>query len=245
MKRSGKMLVKYWMRPPLTILDVDDSVESVAIRVKEYCAPHLPVTKDGRLVGVVREVDILRAIPADRVAVDPGGPTGETAVRTVGMITAEYPVTVSPDFTLEETAALLLLAKTNEAPVVDSSGRILGFISQQDVLWAMMTLNGFEGRGVQFALEVRDRPGAVKELLDIVRSQGGRLASLLTSYARASCGSMKVYLKVYGIDSQLIPLLKHELSAKASLLYLIDHRENKREECASATPRTEEVPRGE
>ncbi len=227
------MLVKYWMRPPVTFINVNDSLEHVAECMKEYFVTLLPVVKSGRLVGVLRDTDLSKALSSHALMPKHGDAGAVHPPPTVGRIMTRNPVTVPPDFTLEEAAALLLLSKTDEAPVVGTNSQVLGFISQQDILWALMTLNGFESRGVQCALEVVESSGVIQEIVDIVRSYQGRLASSLTSLARASAGSKRVYLRIHGIDRQRMPELKRALSAKASLLYLIDHRENTREEYES------------
>jgi acetoin utilization protein AcuB len=55
------------------------------------------------------------------------------------------------------------------------------------------------------------------------------MASILTSYERIPKGYRRVYLRMYGVDRLKIPELKKELREKATLLYMVDHRENKRE----------------
>ena len=73
------------------------------------------------------------------------------------------------------------------------------------------------------------RPGSIKEVADIIRKYGGRMVSILSTYQRVPNGYRKVYIRMYGVERQRLPDLKKDLRGKSTLLYVIDHRENKRE----------------
>ena len=83
-------------------------------------------------------------------------------------------------------------------------------------------------KGIQFAFQVEDRPGSIREIADIIRAHGGRLISILSSYDNVPAGFRKVYIRIYDIERTLLQKLQDELIASAELLYLVDHRENKR-----------------
>jgi len=69
---------------------------------------------------------------------------------------------------------------------------------------------------------------AIKELTDIIRSYGGRIASIMGSYERVPAGQRLVYLRVYDVDRAKLAELQDDLQKKAVLIYVVDHRENKR-----------------
>jgi acetoin utilization protein AcuB len=139
------------------------------------------------------------------------------------------PITVPQDYTVEETAEILLRQNISGVPVVDQFGGIIGTISQNDIFRILISLTGAEKRGIQFGVEVEDRPGSIKEITDIIREYGGRMASILTSYDMAPEGYRRVYIRMYGIDRFKINKLKEAIGERASLLYLIDRREVHRE----------------
>jgi acetoin utilization protein AcuB len=113
--------------------------------------------------------------------------------------------------------------------VVDHDGQLIGTITQTDLFRAMLSVTGLKKRGVQFAFQLEDRPGSIKEVADIIRKYGGRIASIMSSYEQSPEGQRRAYIRMYGVDrSQLTELIK-ELKAKATLLYMVDHRENRRE----------------
>ena len=130
---------------------------------------------------------------------------------------------------IEETAEVLLKHKISGVPVVDHHGDIVGTITQNDIFRIIISLTGVERKGIQFGLEIEDRPGSIKEIADIIREYGGRMASILTSYDMAPQGYRRMYIRMYGIDRFKLNKLKESLKEKATLLYMVDRREAKRE----------------
>ena len=123
---------------------------------------------------------------------------------------------------------MLLENNVSGVPVVDKK-KVVGVITQTDIFRALISLTGVGKRGLQFAFKVEDRPGSIKEITDVIRKYGGRMVSILSSYENVPEGYRKVYIRDYGIERDKLTQLKNELKEKATLLYVVDHRENKRE----------------
>ena len=139
------------------------------------------------------------------------------------------PITIPEDYTVEETAEILLKHNISGVPVIDQYRDVVGTITQNDIFRILISLTGAEKRGIQFGMEVEDRPGSIKEITDVIREYGGRMASILTSYDMAPEGFRQVYIRMYGIDRFKINRLKEVLKEKARLLYMVDRREVHRE----------------
>jgi acetoin utilization protein AcuB len=144
-------------------------------------------------------------------------------------IMTQNPITVPQDYTVEETAEILLKHNISGVPVIDQYREVVGTITQNDIFKILISLTGAEKKGIQFGVEVEDRPGSIKEVTDIIREYGGRMASILTSYDLAPEGYRRVYIRMYGIDRFKINKLKEAIKEKASLLYLVDRRDVHRE----------------
>jgi len=93
----------------------------------------------------------------------------------------------------------------------------------------LISLTGVGNGGIQFGFQVADRPGSIKEIADVIRSFGGRMVSILTSYDDVPEGYRKVYIRMRSIERASLQRLIKDLGTKATLLYMVDHRENKRE----------------
>jgi len=139
------------------------------------------------------------------------------------------PVTVPFNYTVEEAAQILLDRKISGLPVVDKDGNVVGTITQTDMFRVLISLTGFGKEGVQFAFSLEDRPGSIKEVADIIRKYKGRVASILSSFEHAPQGFRTVYIRAYDLDRSQVPELRRELQKAAKLIYVIDHKENKRE----------------
>jgi acetoin utilization protein AcuB len=55
------------------------------------------------------------------------------------------------------------------------------------------------------------------------------MSSILSSYDRAPTGFRNVYIRFFQIDRKKLLQLQNEVKEKAKILYVVDHRENKRE----------------
>ena len=224
------MLVKYWMNKEIVPIDVDASMADARQIMKESRVALLPVLKNGKLVGVLSDRDLKRASASDATTLDVHELTYLLSRIKVGDIMTQNPIAVPPDFTLEETASVLLNNGISGVPVLDADGKVLGVITQQDLFRALISLSGFEKRGIQFAFQVEDRAGSIKDVTDIIRQYGARLVSILTSYDRAPQGYRYLYVRAFGLDRRKLGQLMDDLRDKAPILYMVDHRDGTREE---------------
>ncbi len=224
------MLVKYWMKRDVVTVDVDASMQEAIGLMKEHRISILPVMKRDKLVGVITDRDLKRASASDATLLGVHELNYLLAKIKISDIMSKAPITVPPDYTLEETASLLLKNRISGVPVVEAGGKITGIITKMDLFRALISLTGLEKRGVQFAFQVEDRPGSIKEVTDVIRNYGGRLVSILTSYERAPAGFRNVYVRAYKLDRGKTRELLKDLREKAPVLYMMDLRDNVREE---------------
>jgi len=223
------MLVKDWMSTNVITLNVNDTMQDAINVSMEHHISLMPVMEEGKLVGIVTDRDLKRASPSDATLLDIQQIMYHLSRLEVGAIMSRYPITVPLDYTVEETAEVLLTNGISGAPVVDQKGEILGIITKNDLFKAMISLSGLTKRGLQFGFLLEDSPGSIKEVTDIIRKYNGRLVSILSSYEKAPEGLRNVYIRSFDIDRDALQRLKEELKAAAKMLYMVDHRENKRE----------------
>lgn len=223
------MLVRNWMSKGVTTIDVNNSMVDATRKLKEHHISMLPVMKKDKLVGIVTDRDLKKASASNATTLEVHELLYLISNIKVKDLMTKDPITVPPDYTIGETAELLLEKKISGVPVVGRNGEVVGVITKADIFRALVSLTGLKRKGTQFAFELEDRPGSIKEVSDIIRGYGGRMVSILTSYDRAREGHRKVYIRMYGVDRPQFQQLKEELKEKAELLYMVDLRENKRE----------------
>ena len=223
------MLVKNWMSKPAITIDAEASMNDAIKLLKNHNVKMLPVMEKGKLVGIVTDRDLKRASASDATSLEIHELFYIISKIKIKEIMTKKPITVPQDCTVEETAEILLKHNISGVPVIDQYHDVVGTITQNDIFRILISLTGAEKRGIQFGVEVKDRPGSIKEVTDIIREYGGRMASILTSYDMAPEGFRQVYIRMYGIDRFKINRLKEALKEKARLLYMVDRREVHRE----------------
>ena len=223
------MLVSNWMSKEVVTIDVNDSMQDAMKLMKQNDIRMLPVVKNGKLVGILTDRDLKKASASDATTLDVHELLYLVSKIKVQDVMTKNAITVQQNYTIEETAEVLLKNKISGVPVVDQNGEIVGTITQTDLFRVIISLTGVGTRGIQFAFQLDDRPGSIKEVCDVIRRFNGRIVSILTSYEGVADGYRKVYIRIHSIERAKLQQLKEELSRMAALIYMVDHRENKRE----------------
>jgi CBS domain-containing protein len=125
------MLIKDVMTASPACCKPTDRLDSVAKLMLDHDCGEIPVCDGTRLVGVITDRDIVcRAVA--RGETPTAVPASEVMTRDVH--------TVAPDDKLEEALELMETKLVRRLPVVDDSGRIVGIVSQADLVAKAPTL---------------------------------------------------------------------------------------------------------
>ncbi len=222
------MLVKNWMTRNVITVNADDSMRRAVELIKENKINRLPVLKNGELVGIVTDGDIKRASASDATSLEIHELLYLISKIAVADIMTPDPITVPPDYTVEEVAMMLREKGISGVPVTEN-GSLVGIITQNDLFDVLISLTGMGKRGVQFAFDLEDRPGSIKEVTDVIREYGGRLVSILSTSDRAPEGRRQVFIRAHHLDRERLRELKERLATKAPLKYFVDHASGVRE----------------
>jgi acetoin utilization protein AcuB len=214
------MLVKDWMsKNPITITDETSMMKAIHL-MKQNRFRRLPVLQEGRLVGIVSDRDLKEASPSKATTLDVHELYYLLSELQVKDIMTRDPITVAPDDTVEHAAQVMLENTISGVPVVDDQEEVVGILTQSDVFRAFMHITGILQGGVQFALRLEDKPGLIKEVVDLLRSKGARFVSLLTSYTSAQEGYRDIYLRVKNLSPEAIEAAEKELAIPHEVLYI-------------------------
>ena len=126
-------LVKDWMSrevitavPSMGLLDADALMRENKIR-------RLLVVENGRLVGIVTFGDVRGARPSAATSLSTWEMNYLLANLKLGEIMTRQPQTISPEATIGEAASIMLSHRISGLPVVDSSGQLVGIITESDI----------------------------------------------------------------------------------------------------------------
>ena len=218
------MLIKDWMaKDPVTMSEDTSMIKAIHI-MKERRFRRIPVVAEGKLVGMVTDRDLKEASPSKATTLDVHELYYLLAELPVQEIMSRNPISVFQDDTVEHAAQIMLEHTISGLPVVDGEDRVVGIITQSDVFRAFMHITGILQGGVQFALRLEDRPGLIKEVVDLLRARGARFVSLLSSYATSREGYRDVYIRVKNLPPEAVGPAKEELAARFELLYVIEEK---------------------
>jgi acetoin utilization protein AcuB len=223
------MLVMNWMSQPAITIDADDFAEDALRLIKKHEIHMLPVMQNGELVGIVTNRDIKRASFCDVLSENRKEDGNLLSGIKVKKIMTPDPVTVPYDHTLEETVEKFLVHNILGFPVVNQQQKMIGVITKSDIFQLILILTGYGKKGLQLGIEVQDRPGCLKEITDILRNYGGRISSIFSTHERADKGNRRLYIRVFEIDQPSLQHLKEVIKERATLLYIVDYNEKKRE----------------
>jgi len=227
------MLVKDWMSKDVVTVDTKASMVDAMNLLKQHGIRMLPVMRAEKLVGVVTDRDLRSASASDASTLEIHELLYLISKIEVKDVMTKNPITVPIDYTMEETAEILLSNKISGVPVVDHDDKVVGVITQSDVFKMLITVTGLTGKGhgtgIQFAFQIEDRPGSIKDLADIIREYNGSIVSILSSYENIPAGYRKVYFRVLDLDREKLPDIIEDFKKISTILYMIDHQSNKRE----------------
>ena len=98
---------------------------------------HIPILEDGKLVGILTDRDLKRAMPSLLTGTD--RETHERVIRTtrVAQIMTRSPLTIAPGAPLREAVRILAERKFGALPVVESD-RVVGILTEIDLLKAFL-----------------------------------------------------------------------------------------------------------
>jgi CBS domain-containing protein len=110
---------------PVSSCTEDTDVREAARQLLADDVGSLAVLRDGDLVGIVTDRDLMRELAEDH-----------TGSRHVGEAMTPNPDSLDPDLQVEDAADWMMGAGYRHLPVV-AEGRLVGMVSIKDVLWAL------------------------------------------------------------------------------------------------------------
>ena len=215
------MLIRDIMTEKVLTVSPETEMLDASHILKENRIRHLCVSKGDRLVGVLTDSDLKEAGPSDATGLSVHEITFLLTKVQVKEIMSKDPVTIGPDRTVEEASLLMLKHHISCLPVLNRKD-LVGIVTETDIFKALSMLTGIHQGGVKFGLELKDEAGSIKEATDIMRAQGGRLVSIMTSYENARDGFRNVYIRVKGLGVKALEKVEDELRDRCRVLYVTE-----------------------
>jgi acetoin utilization protein AcuB len=140
---------------------------------------HLPVVDHGNLVGIISDRDLKAAVAS--LLTSAGGPDLNAVVErlTAADVMTRKVVTVAPMFSVEEAAKLMVTNKISALPVTEA-GRLVGIITETDVLHLFIRALGITEPSSRIDVVLGDEPRALARAIELVEGAGTTICSVMT-----------------------------------------------------------------
>jgi acetoin utilization protein AcuB len=127
-------LVRDIMTSNITTIEADAKLLDAVLLLRSSGFRHLPVTKDGRLVGLLSDRDVQRAAPSMFGEVTPEEYNRIFETTPVARVMVKEPQTATADMPISEAVGIMHQNKYGALPVVDASGQLAGIVTTTDLL---------------------------------------------------------------------------------------------------------------
>ncbi|MGE5663920.1 MAG: CBS and ACT domain-containing protein [Deltaproteobacteria bacterium] len=200
------IVAKRMMRNPVSV-DENDSMKKAMDLLRDREIRHLPVLKGGdRLVGIVSERDIKQASPSPATALEIREIYYLLDKVKVRQIMTRRPYTISSTAPIEEAALIMREKKIGCLPVVED-GRLVGILTETDILDAFIESMGVSGPGYRVELALPNRPGMLFEVLSLLKDFSVNIVSVAT----AAHDDPEMKILILRIETKSYKLLKAAL----------------------------------
>ena len=196
------MFVGERMSRPVISVTPDMPINDVLAMFRKEHIRRAPVIKDGKLVGIVSERDLLNASPSSVTTLSVWELNYLISKVTVKNVMAKKVVTVEQDTPIEEAARIMADKKIGGVPVV-SGTNVVGIITETDLFKILLELMGARQKAWRVTATIAEKPGTLAKLTQAIAQNGGNFISF-GMFAGPDSNSRVVTFKVDGLDKNRI-----------------------------------------
>jgi acetoin utilization protein AcuB len=134
------MRVEELMTSKVFVVEQDDLIDRVFFLIHYENIRHLPVVEKGKVIGIVSDRDLYKALgpKSNSSAIEDATGTNTTGLHVVSKkvrhIMRRGVITVNRDTSAADAAALMADNRIGALPVVDKDHRLVGILSATDIL---------------------------------------------------------------------------------------------------------------
>lgn len=175
------MQVKDLMTKVVKVVTTNQSLLEIRELMLNNNLRRIPVVDgDGYLKGIVTDGDVSRATPSDASTLDRYEVNYILGKLKAKDLMTKAVITVKAEDGVETAAYLMYKFKIGALPVVDTSNKVVGIISDTDVFKAFVDLLGYAKTSTKITVDTQDRVGVLADLAKIFKDRGVNIISVLT-----------------------------------------------------------------
>jgi len=197
------MLVGSRMSKPVNSISPETTLDdALSIMEKEHIRRLPVVDKDGNLVGIVTEQDLIKASPSEATLLDKWEIKSLMSTLPVEKIMTRQVITLTENEVLEEAARIMADKSVSGLPVVRGS-KVVGMLTESDIFKIFLEMMGARHSGIRLSFLVENKPGQLAKLSHAVSEIGGDIITMGTFAGRQS-GIGEMMMKVSGVAMEAL-----------------------------------------
>ena len=211
------MRVRDFMSTNVVSVDEKTLIDDAGKIMEAHNIRRLPVMKKDKLVGLVTKHMLLEAAPSPATSLSIHELHYLLAKMTVDEIMVKNPDTISPDMPAEEAMQLGQKKGYGAFPVVEDK-RLVGMVTESDIVRMMTRVLGVKEKGKRIALRASNEFGNMKKIMDILDKNKMVLLSMMTLPPEEWEKDWLVVLRLKGEDVD--PVAKELKSSGFNVTYV-------------------------
>lgn len=161
------MDVNSYMSKDLVTIEAGTKILDALDLMKKHNIHRLPVVEGDRMIGLVTEGIISRNTPSTMTSLDMREVTYLLNRTSANDIMEKNVITINKEALLEEAAVNMRKNAIGVLPVVEGDNKLVGIITEKDIMDAFVDVLGFYTPGVRLVINVpEDRKGVLEEITD-------------------------------------------------------------------------------
>ncbi|MFC7061499.1 acetoin utilization AcuB family protein [Halobacillus seohaensis] len=169
------MLVEEVMKEDVITLTPSDSIETALKLLNQYHIRHIPIVDENQcVIGIVSDRDVRDASPS---ILDEPSESNQLQKPIQSIMTTPV-TTVHPLDFVEEVATIFYEQEFACVPVMKSN-RIVGIITEKDMLHTLIHLTGTNVQSSQIEVKVLNKPGILPKVTQVFGKRKVNISSVL------------------------------------------------------------------
>ncbi|GGE19849.1 acetoin utilization protein AcuB [Marinithermofilum abyssi] len=205
------MLVEEIMHRIVHTVEPELSIREAFQVARQHRIRHLPVVKEGRLVGIITDRDLGHAL----LHMVDDEPAAEALAHPVSEVMRREIITAHPLDFVEEAARLLYQHNIGCLPVVHGE-RLTGILTRKDVFKTLIEMFGVHQPSQHVEVEVADKIGVLAEVSRIFSQHKTNIHRVMV-YPGRQPGRLKLVFRVQAIN--MLGALRDIVSAGHRVLW--------------------------
>lgn len=169
------MIVEEIMKTDVAVLFPADTIADAIRLMDKRKIRHIPIVdQDWHLQGLITVAKISEATPS----IFHANEHPEDLKKPLETIMEKNVITGHPLDFVEETAGLFYEHKISCIPIIHD-GKLVGIVTETDLLWTMVELTGAHQPGSQIEIKVPNLAGVLSDITTVIKKKNANILSVL------------------------------------------------------------------